>query len=55
MSREQKLELIVQKLAYPERFAADYDRWFHGDGPFESYCDVLQEEAKLVLEDKSNE
>jgi hypothetical protein len=36
---------IVDKLAYPEKYVST-DEWFSGDGPFEEYCNKLQEKAK---------
>ena len=42
---------LVQRLAYPEKYAADYNHWFSGDGPAEIYFCELSKKAKTILED----
>ena len=42
---------LVQRLAYPEKYAPDYNHWFTGDGPAEVYFCELSAKAKKILED----
>ena len=39
---------IVDRLVYPEKYVKT-DEWLSGDGPFEEYCNKLQEKAIEVL------
>jgi hypothetical protein len=49
---DEKLILIIKKLAYPEKYAPGYDHWHSGDGPAEDYYQSLSDEARAVLESK---
>ncbi len=46
---------LVKRLAYPEKYAADYNHWFRGDGPAEVYFCELSDKAKTFLEELRKE
>lgn len=50
-----RLTDLVQRLAYPAKYAPDYNEWFSGDGPAEVYFCQLSENAKKILEEYGNE
>jgi hypothetical protein len=41
---------LIERFAYPERYVNVRD-WHSGDGPFEEYCNKLQEEARRWVDE----
>ena len=47
---DEELLNLLRRFVFPEKYAGDFDHWFHGDGPAEVYWAELEREGHELFE-----